>query len=738
MYSCSLYHVSAPRRLVKPSSGFTDAPIRSRSGPGVLCFALLLVLAGSVDFATGGVVGPPVNDGQNRPNIVLINLDDADREMFEPETLRQYFPAIHSLAKKGISFTNFHVTTPLCGPSRACLFRGQYAHSIDHRTNDAQGANTRGFQGDFKSFMEKGYYDNDIGTWMKQAGYHTAFVGKYINFVDSEKRMPAGWDDFYRSHGSRYYETSRFTNRKRAQGSADKIPSGIYRTDAEAADVVSIVKRRAHGNKPLFVYFAPFGPHSQGKAPGGMIDVQDSDQWRDLAQRTFQDFDEDDISDKPAVYRQLPKLSERMLHKLQQDYRNRMLAVRSVDRAIARIVKTLESQGLLKNTFIFVTSDNGYSLGQHRMSGKGNTMSRSSHVPLVVVGPTISQPQRANHLLAHIDLAPTFLALAGRPAPDYVDGKSFACLLGDGNKTDSRSWRDAILIENWQTRRFTRFTFNTTFCQLRTFDGIYTEWADGTREYYDLANDPLELDNRYSALSQQQIASMSCRIKQLRTPQEAPIVTIESPDESPDESFGKDHRLVRGVAEDSSGVAKVELVIRSSTDQFWNGNQWQLRPCVLAAELLNAGGVQTEWKYRFQLPGNVETFKVLPQAVACNGRRSLETQRQQRTGDTRSPVTRIHNVRFPNGKARITGRAFDNQKVDRVQLHLQNLDNGQYFNGRHWVAECECINCQTNSEHRWEMMTPKLQAGNYQVRARSFDRMGNREESEQVKRFQVK
>jgi arylsulfatase A-like enzyme len=705
----------------------------------------LLVL---VSFYTSSFIGfevflgatePVVANG--RPNIVLINLDDADREMFKAATLEKHFPEMAAISKRGITFTNFHVTTPLCGPSRACLLRGQYAHALQHRTNDMKGSRTRGFQGDFSSYFEKGYFDDDLGTWMKTAGYHTVFVGKYMNHVNFKNSLPAGWDDYYRSQGSKYYLTQRFTNRFDKKGAIEKIPPGHYRTNVEANDVVRVILDRRDDVKPMFVYFAPFGPHSEGKADGGMIDQQDAGLWRDIVEPQTADYDEENITDKPKAYQQLPRLSEELKAKLKTDYRNRMLATKSIDRAIGRITQALEATGKLANTYIFITSDNGYSLGSHRLSGKGNTMTRSSHVPLIVCGPNINSAQSASHLLAHIDLAPTFLEIAAGEQKSFFDGKSFAPLLTDPPIHAERIWRTSILIENWQARKFMQFTLPTTFCQLRLYDSVYTEWADGSREYYELDQDPLELKNIYKSLSTERANALSLMLQALRHPLPEPIATVERPPQNNTPITGPPF-AIRGVAEDSSGIDRVELVIRKwSTNEYWNGNQWQPKRVSLRANLRNPGGLQTEWTYSFKAPIPEvisEGYNVIPRAYANNGSYTRQVVIRKFQFDSFPPTTIINQIRLPaKGRVRVVGRSRDNHGVREVRVHLLDVERKQYFNGTRWTEENQFLTRQTDENDKWEFFTPQLAPGNYLIRARAYDVAGNWDPTQAVRRFKV-
>lgn len=677
----------------------------------------------------------------DRPNIVLINLDDADREMFRPQILAERFPNIDAIAKAGTTFTNFHVTTPLCGPSRACLLRGQYAHALEHRTNEAGKADTRGFVGDFKSFFEMGYYDDDFGRWMKDAGYRTMFVGKYINYVKGVSGLPAGWDDFYRSQGSKYYGTRRFTNRTNPVGAGEVLPDGVYRTNAEAADVVQLIHDHERTDQPLFVYFAPYGPHSEGKADGGMIDNADAEIWQNISQPEDEDFDEADVSDKPTAFSQLPPLSDEIKERLRVDYRERMLATKSIDRAIGAIVKSLKDTGRYENTCIMLTSDNGYSLGHHRLSGKGNTMTLSSHVPMIVSGPGVPANQTANHLLAHIDIAPTCLNLAGAPMKPFFDGKSFAPLLRSGPQFKEDTWRDSILIENWQSRRFLQHKLKTTFSQLRMYDSVYTEWADGSREFYDLSNDPLELENKATMLTEQQRETYRQTLMSLRRNMPEPLATVEQPPMNFSPISGPPF-LVRGVAEDSSGIERVSLVIRKwSTGEYWNGEDWQADRTNLPTKLHNPDGIQSEWSYSFNTdePLHVsEGYSVIPRAYGHNRNFTRQVVVRKFQYDSFPPYTKINTVReMSNGKVRINGRARDNYKIREIRLVFQNVATKEYFDGENWVTKNTPIYVQTDEDDKWFFLTPKLATGSYSFRARAYDTAGNYDLTPEVEKFVV-
>ena len=130
-----------------------------------------------------------------RPNIILMNLDDADTDLLSEATVNEHFPAIAELYRNSTTFSNAHCTTPFCAPSRAALFTGKYGFNNGCKTGSEEVASSVGFDGGYQRFRTLGHDENELGVWMKQAGYRTMHVGKFHhNGFDFE--VPAGWDDF--------------------------------------------------------------------------------------------------------------------------------------------------------------------------------------------------------------------------------------------------------------------------------------------------------------------------------------------------------------------------------------------------------------------------------------------------------------------------------------------------------------------------------------------------------------
>jgi N-acetylglucosamine-6-sulfatase len=153
------------------------------------------------------------------------------------------------------------------------------------------------------------------------------------------------------------------------------------------------------------------------------------------------------VSDKPQWVQKLPLLTDTQEAQLDDLYRKRIETLQSVDDLIENVVNTLQAAGKLDNTFIVFSSDNGFHLGEHReTAGKQAPYEENIRLPLIVRGPGIAAGKTMDQLVGNVDFAPTFAQWAGATVPDFVDGRSFAPLLG-GAAPDA--WRQAFLIEHF-------------------------------------------------------------------------------------------------------------------------------------------------------------------------------------------------------------------------------------------------------------------------------------------------
>ena len=587
-----------------------------RRGIFKLCGALLLIHAWLAP-ASAEIQSPQAA----APNIILINLDDADYRMFSPELLKLY-PHIGGLVDESLSFTNLHVTTPFCAPSRAALFRGQYAHRTGVRVNIPEYPLSLSFRGGYSEFLRQEHEQEELGVWMRRAGYRTMMIGKY-HHNGFDFKIPPGWDDFYMSNGGRYMGTYRFTNRDNQNGGHSQNPVDVYRTDQEMIDAVRLIKlhtqkqnqkptavapssRRKSGAKitpsaastasqPFFLYLAPLAPHRPiGNDFTNMVHKARYDDWHpELRIPNTPDFDTPPLSERPP-HRQTPPYTETELDLLHLEYLSRARAVKSVDDLLGEILETLNSCGIRKSTYIFFTSDNGYQLGQHRLHGKIYPYRICTNVPLYVSGPGITGGKKAGHLLGHIDLCPTILELAGAKIPKYLDGKSFTPLLKNPEATTEETWREPVVIENWQAKRNRGRNFLGAYSGLRYHNEIYVEWINGDKEYYDFSKDPHELSNAFEDLSPPKKRLFKRDLLSSRHISMNPIVTIiPAPVELDDRA-----NWVQGRAEDDHSIREIMLQLQNQkTKKYWDGSHWSESPTDLKANVSANDQQLITWHY---------------------------------------------------------------------------------------------------------------------------------------------
>ena len=686
---------------------------------------ILLVLSG---------ISAPVT-AQQKPNIVLINLDDADADLLSDETLSIRFPNLEALANRGLRFTNTHSTTPLCGPSRACLLRGQYAHNTNIFVNEPNAKVANDMPGGMRLYREQGFYENDLSTWMQDAGYHTMMVGKFIH-GDFEKALPQGWDDFYSYMGSRYFEFFRLTN-ELPQGKWTRSEPGIYRTNSETEAALKVIQAHSDNNdgKPFFLYLNPLAPHNASDQQ--MVDVERyGDLWSDVLPPMDESYNELDYRDKVGDFASIPQIPSFWEVFINDHYRDRLRATLSFDDQLGAIVDRLESLGELENTYIFVTSDNGFSQGENRVFGKGYHFDHATRIPLLVAGPGVTHDSK-NHLLAHIDLAPTIVDIAGGTIPSFVDGMSFKRLIDDPNSVAEDRWRDSILIENWETKSIFN---NDVLCAantMRRYDTVYTEHATGEQEYYNLSSDPLQLNNSYSSLSSVGKATLALQLRSLKTDSD-PIVGISSPAENAQE-FVSEVGL-NGIIDAPAGVIEVRLaLLDTASRRFWNGEAW-VSDFQQVSATVNRTSMLSQWKYDFNPADNPPsgTVKAWVWGYDLAGR-FTDPATTSFELETSSPVSEILSPRHlatVSNELTAYGSTVSSTAADLVRVIIRRRSDGLYFNGTNFQSDWTFLQSPVTENGTWSTSI-QLDAGAYFVATYAIDISGAREQQPQVNLFFV-
>jgi arylsulfatase A-like enzyme len=422
--------------------------------------ALLRVVASVV--LLGSLFAGCDGTASTQPTIVLIVTDDQrwDTLWAMPNVRRE-------LMAHGVTFSNAFVTTPLCCPSRASTLTGQYAHTTGVWQNG-------GPLGGFGRFRDR----STVATSLHRAGYRTGLFGKYLNRYEGTY-VPPGWDrwvafgDAVDPYDLYYRYTLNIDGRLQSFG----VGPGAHSLNVLTKEAFSFILGE---RGPLFVYFAPYTPHTPVKpAP------EDRDAFGQLPFRSAPSYDEGDVSDKPRWVQNLPRLDAATGSRLENRYRRVPAALLGLDRAVGALIEALRETGRLENSLIVFTSDNGIHLGEHRWTDKGTPYEESIRVPFVVrFDQMIRSPRRDPHLVLNIDLGPTFAAAAGVTSSG-AEGRNLLPLLRSG----SADWRRDFLFE--QARLFGV----PGYCGLRSERLSYIRYTTGEEELYDVARDPFQLEN---------------------------------------------------------------------------------------------------------------------------------------------------------------------------------------------------------------------------------------------------
>jgi arylsulfatase A-like enzyme len=305
-----------------------------------------------------------------------------------------------------------------------------------------------------------------------------------------------------------------------------------YGTTVYTNQAKAFMTKAAQDKKPFFAYLAVYAPHAPATPAPKDVNLFPGAQ----APRT-PNYNEADVSDKPAWVQAKPLMDAATQAKSDALYRKRIQSLQAVDRSIGQLIATLKKNGQLANTYIVFTSDNGFHLGQHRLpQGKQTAYEEDIHVPLYVRGPGVPKGATRNLITGNVDYAPTFAALAGVTPPSFVDGRSFAPLLTKSPPAAS-AWRDAYLIEHWEQSGAeaagtgpqepddgdqigTPAAGTKAIPELhglRTARYTYVELVTGEKELYDNSTDPYQLTNIASSASPSLLASLHTQLAALET-----------------------------------------------------------------------------------------------------------------------------------------------------------------------------------------------------------------------------
>ncbi|EFQ31015.1 sulfatase [Colletotrichum graminicola] len=402
---------------------------------------------------------------QRQPNVVFILTDDQDRQLGSLD----YMPYVQKHFVK------------ICCPSRVSLLTGQAAHTTNV-TNIVRP------HGGYPKFVSQGYNDKYLPVWLQDAGYNTYYTGKLFNAHDTgnwNNPFPKGWtgSDFLLDPNTYLYLNATF---QRNQSPSQTFP-GEYSNDLAAERVLGFLDDAFgfNGSKPFFLGVAPIGPHNNGlggeTSPGATPPIPAKRHENLFANVTV-----------PRTYNSNPvKLNATEVAYGDIYYHRRLQALQSVDEMVDTIINRLDRAGILNNTYVIFTSDNGFHTGQHRLKpGKTCSIEEDINVPFLIRGPGVPK---------------------GKTVDFDFDGPPIPFSEKDIEKAQNDPKHDHVNVEFWGLQSgydaFGGVAANNTYKAMRVLgDGyslFYSVWCSNERELYDMKKDPGQMVNLAGSASGQ-------------------------------------------------------------------------------------------------------------------------------------------------------------------------------------------------------------------------------------------
>jgi arylsulfatase A-like enzyme len=374
-------------------------------------------------------------------------------------------------------------------------------------------------------FTATGARTNTLPLWLQAAGYVTGHIGKYLNGYGHADplEIPPGYTEWYGAVDSLAYEYYGYVLNENGTLVTYGSTPDQYQADVYTAKAVDFIRRRgaaaATGGEPFYLFVTYLTPHrlNSGDEAFRKAVPAPRHQGRFAGEVLPQSpaFNEADMSDKPASMSRRPLLTAAQVTELGVAHRARLESLLAVDEGVAAIVNALRGVGVLRNTLVIYTSDNGWFQGQHRIgSGKVLPYEPAVKVPLLIRGPGVIPGRTIGAPVANVDLAPTIVATAGATARRTMDGRSLWPLL-----QGQTAWATTrhVLVEDSPLGAEPGISWS-----IRKAKYVYTEYANGDREFYDLAKDSSQVASRHAdpayATIRQRLAKRLAAMKTCRGP----------------------------------------------------------------------------------------------------------------------------------------------------------------------------------------------------------------------------
>ena len=332
------------------------------------------------------------------PNILWIQADEMRAAALGFRT-----PHLDALAARGTSWTNHHVQSPVCVPSRVAELTGRYAHEtgiLDNSTAYSHGVWPAGCRTFPELFAEAGYLTASIGK------YHEPYRPIWIENTEFELFENEAWYSRLVSADDAAHDVIHLHREPQSLILAGRYP-GARTPSAHVTDLaLGWLSRHnvADIRRPFLLRVSYLAPHTPVLPATEFLRDDGDGAPMESAMR----------ADQPA-FEQTSRLRNRVhdagdLRRIRASY-NALVA--EVDAQVGRLVAKLAAMGELERTIIAFTSDHGVLLGEHGLFQKMVFHDEVTRVPFVMAGPGIPAGQRVTGLSEGIDLGRTLLGACG-------------------------------------------------------------------------------------------------------------------------------------------------------------------------------------------------------------------------------------------------------------------------------------------------------------------------------------
>jgi len=376
-------------------------------------------------------------------------------------------PNLDRLAAEGTNFTRAVSGFPLCCPFRGSMLTGRYPHhgvpGHEYRMPPEQPTIAQ-------PFKEAGYHTAYFGKWHVD-GFHESDGRAAMHVIPPERR--GGFDTWigYENNNSQW--DCWVHGGAGAEAFHRRLPG--YETDALTDFLLTYLDERATLAQPFFAVLSVQPPHDPYVAPA---------EW--LARH----------APAQVVLRPNVPAIPRVIEQARRELAGYYAMIENADWNIGRVLAKLDATGLADNTHVIFFSDHGDMHGSHGMFRKTNPWDESIRIPFLLSGLRTAYSHRRGDVTAplnHVDIAPTTLGLCGISVPEWMEGTDYSgyrlrgkdmtnapdsaylqCVIPTGHPDSvDRPWRGLVTRDGWK----------------------YVALADHPWLLYDLNEDPYEQAN---------------------------------------------------------------------------------------------------------------------------------------------------------------------------------------------------------------------------------------------------